>query len=132
MKGLKISNESSMFAPPEKPEESFDEKAKKVISKVEGRKADCAKLASQFVGILNDKILSVNKSPITKDIEKEVVGKLVALASEINSDESEDEGMGSMAVITLLMRSILIQRDKINELAYEVDKIKKSKIPHEE
>ena len=128
-KGVKISNEKSMFnkKEPSVSAQDFEQSADAVFNKFELRKRKCIELGAKFVNILNDKTLAENRSVITKDTEKEVVGGLINIASEINTDESEDEGMGSVAMVTLLMRAVLIQRDKINELSFKVSQLEKLK-----
>ncbi len=49
---------------------------------------------------------------------------MTALAVEINNDPHEQEGMGSMGWITLLLNVCLIQRDRLNKLEYEIAKLK--------
>lgn len=121
---LKITNEKSMFNKPSEPDrEEFELNAAQVFNKYELRKRKCADLGSKYVSILNDKTLQENKNPISKDLEKEILANLINIGIEINTDESENEGMGSIALITLLLNCILKQRDKINEVSYRLNKL---------
>jgi hypothetical protein len=124
IKGLKISNSSSMFSKKEPEGPSFDERVNNALNKDAQAKLECMKRGTAFLRILEDTTLVENKSPKTKDEEKKLVEDLVALASIVNNDELEDEGLGSMVLITLLVKAILTQRDKINNLSYELSKIK--------
>lgn len=82
-----------------------------------------------------DETLLSEKGPIKKNLEKEIVNKLVRFASEMNNDPNEPEGFGSVAVIVLLLKAILYLRDKNNELSYKVasleQKINKVSSAHE-
>jgi len=121
---LKINNEKSMFnKPPEPSAEDIELNAARVFDKYELRKRKCADLGARYLNALNDKTLQENKSPIQKDIEKETLSNLISIGIEINTDESENEGMGSIALITLLLNCLLKQRDKINGLSFRLNKL---------
>lgn len=121
---LKMTNEKSMFnKPPEPDREEFELNAAKVFNKYELRKRKCAELGAKYISSLNDKTLLENKSPISKELEKDILANLINIGIEINTDESENEGMGSIALITLLLNSLLKQRDKINELSFKLNKL---------
>lgn len=121
-KGVKLSNNKSIFNKKPEASESFDDRADEIFADHENKKQRCLKLGVKFLSILNDKTLLENRSPIIKDLEKQIVNELISLANDINNDEMEDEGMGSMAIMTLLIRTTLMQRDKINELDYKLHK----------
>jgi hypothetical protein len=125
-KGLKINNESSEILPPEPSnKESFDKLADEEIIKSNEQKERSLMLGLQFKKLIEDKVLIQNKTSINQDIEKEIVGKLANLALEINSDENQPEGMGSVAICSLLMKMNLLQRDIINNLSYKVEQLDK-------
>lgn len=104
---------------PKKPSvEVFEKEAIEANKKLEGYQERAKELASQFKKIMDDKTLSQNKNVFSSEIEKEIISKMINLAVEINSDENEIEGMGSVGWIALLLRYLLLQRDKINQLEY--------------
>ena len=72
-----------------------------------------------FKKILDDKTLLQNKNIFSLDLEKEIISNLARLAIDMNTDENEIEGMGSVSIITLLLRTSIIQRDRINSLEYK-------------
>ncbi len=126
--GLKnVSTQKSIFDNvPKKPSaEEFSKKVDKIQDASNSYKIRGMELSSEFLRVLNDKTLKQNKSIFAKDLEKEVINKLLQLSIEINNDASEQEGMGSLAVITLLLKVVLLQRDKINELDYTVSDLNK-------
>ncbi len=137
VKGLKISNVNSSVPKQEDNsyKEEFEKKATEVFQNHEKRNNELMSSVAKFIPILDDKILEENKSPLVKDLEKEVVLNLIKAAKEINNDESEEEGSGSIALINLMLRMFLKQRNKINELSHklslqeiEIIKIKKKSV----
>ncbi len=87
-----------------------------------------AELTSQYFKILEDKTLTENKSPPSKEAEKELIDNLVKVSMEINNFEinqfMENEnplpfyGMGSSALINLLLNCLYFERNKLNRLEY--------------
>lgn len=126
-KGLKIDNQNSSVPPP-KPNTAaiFDEKAKEVYQKYEEYKQRTWDLSIKFKSMIEDKMLTDNRSVLSRGIESETLNKLVALASEMNEDDNQPEGIGSTALAMLLMKMMLIQRDTINSLLFKVDKLEKN------
>jgi len=126
-KGIKqVSSQKSIFDNiPRKPTpEEFEKRVNQIQEQSMGYKAKASELAVRFLKILADKTLKENKNIFTTEIEKEVLSKMTALAVEINNDPHEQEGMGSMGWITLLLNVCLIQRDRLNKLEYEIAKLK--------
>jgi hypothetical protein len=97
----------------------FQKAADETNNKVNSYKDRAAELASSFKKILDDKTLIQNKNVFSLDLEKEIISNLARLAIDMNTDENEIEGIGSVSIITLLLRSSIIQRDKINSLEYK-------------
>lgn len=129
---VKLNNNKSKLAQAAKEQEAekyqFEQQADAFIENHEARKNNSLALAIQFMGALKDKTLSQNRGIIAEDVEKEMRTKLVGLAIDINNDPNEeDEGMGSVALINLLMKAVFYQRDRINELEYKLTKIESSK-----
>jgi hypothetical protein len=50
---------------------------------------------------------------------------MIKLAVEINTDPNEQEGMGSLMWIVLLLKTCVSQRDRINKLEYSVSQLEK-------
>jgi hypothetical protein len=123
----KVSSQQSIFdSMPKKPSpDEFEAKVKKVQEKTSRYKSLAADLATSFNKSMIDKTLPQNKNIFQQDFEKELMGKMVQLAIEINNDPNESEGMGSLTWITLLMKTCFTQRDKINRLEYAVAQLEK-------
>lgn len=121
--GLKLTNKKSRVRQAREDEDLVG-RASEIQEKFQARKQNAYALAAQFVEFLNDKTLPDNKGVIGKDLEKELIGKLVQFAIDTNNDPNEQyDGMGSVGIITLLLRALLIQRDKLNRLDYKLSKL---------
>lgn len=127
----KVSSQKSIFENlPKKPTpEDFEKKVAAVQEKAVGYKQRAAELALQFKKTVEDKTLAANKNVFAIEVEKEILTKMVQLAIEINNDPNEQEGMGSLSWITLLFKTVLSQRDRINNLEYMVSILEKKLEP---
>lgn len=126
-KGLKINNETSSVLPAKtNNSDTFDGNAKEAFSRYEDYKQRTWDLSTKFKSMVEDKLLPANRSIIYKELELEVLTKLVSLASEMNADENQSEGIGGVALSMLLMKMILLQRDHVNELLFKTDKLEKA------
>ena len=123
----KINGQKSMFDGKPKPptQQEFQQKVQDVQDRQSGYKKRAAELFIQFNKTVADKKLARNRNVFDEETEKEMLQNMVQLAIEINNDPNEKEGMGSLTWITCLFKTCLSQRDKINELSYEVDTLKK-------
>jgi hypothetical protein len=130
-KGVKLNNKnSSIPSPKSNGRAMFESRADEAFSKYEEYKQRTWDLSTKFKSFVGDRVLLENKSVITKGLENEVLDKLVALASEMNANEYQPEGIGSVALNMLLMKCMLLQRDIINTLSYKIEKIEKQIVMH--
>lgn len=121
MSGLKINNSNSIFDQIKKEEEAKnpaptvagDDKSQEYAERAQ-------KLIPIYKKILDDETIKENKNIFSLDLESENLSSLIKLCSEMNEDPEQKEGAGSTALIALLLRSAVIQRDKINSLKYEI------------
>lgn len=126
--GLKtISSQKSMFeSTPKKPsQEETDKRAQTLHERSGSYKMRAAELALQFNRAMSDKTLKSNKTIFAAEIEQELLTKMIGLAIEINADPIEQEDMGSLSWITLLLRTCFAQRDRANYLEYAISQIDK-------
>ncbi len=117
-RGLKLENPphaKSATAP--KPED-FRNKINEILEKEEEQKELAYKLVSKFQTILKDKTLDSAKDPKVRDEETDSIRDLIDFSRIINSDETKEEDLGTISLFITLLRSFLIQRDRINELEY--------------
>ena len=127
-KGLKVNNAASSIQKPIiHTQADLDQKVGAALSKDQDYKNRFWDLSIKLKAIIEDKILSDNKSIISKDLEKETATKIVMLASEMDEDIDQPNCEGTRGMTMLLMKCLLIQRDTINSLAYKIDTIEKSK-----
>lgn len=115
---LKIKNVNPVNSPLSNREE-FEKNSSDSFQKGEDLKRRTYELTKSFKDLLSDKTLKANKGPISESREKEIVDQLVTLGIEINLDEDQEEGMGSIGLVALLMRALIYQRDRINELEFK-------------
>lgn len=126
-RGVKLKNDRSKFAQAAEQKAQFEQRADEFVEKKLNRNELGFKLAREFMEAIKNKTLSFNKSPLQNDIEKELRDKLIRLVVETNNDPEEmNDGMGSAALIALLLKVVLVQRDQVNDLAYKVDQLEKA------
>lgn len=124
--GLKISNKKSMFDQ-EKAKVSqsdFEEAVSEFKQKDNDIRNKIADLSIKYKSFFNDKTLKKNQSVIKRELEQGTIRELSEIATQLNMDQSKPEGIGSVGLATLLMQVVLVQRDTINDLAYQVAKLK--------
>lgn len=125
-RGLKIDNKNSKVPdPPANRLEFLDKAAKEAAARLDDYKKRSWDLGLKFKAMIEDRVLSENRSPLSRDLEQEVLNKLSALASEINADEVQPEGTGGVALSQLLMKMMLLQRDTINNQGFKIDQLEK-------
>lgn len=119
--GLKrVSSQKSIFdSIPKKPTQAdLERKIKQMQDRDAGHKLEAAQLAVDFNKVVKDRTLRINKNVIQKDMERELIDRMIAFAFEVNSDVAEQDGAGSVSLILLLLKTLLYQRDRINDLEY--------------
>jgi hypothetical protein len=100
--------------------QDFEKKVEEINKKNNDYKTRAAELAISYKKIILDKTLPQNKSVFLEEVEKETLSKMIALAVEINNDQDEQEGMGTLGWVTLLLKYFLHHRDRINTLEYQL------------
>ena len=127
--GLKnISTQKSIFDNNVKKtsQNDFDSSVKNMEEKKINYKQRTSDLAIQFKKLIEDKTLLDNKNIFSKEMEKEVLLNIIQLASEVNNDANESEGIGSLSWIAQLFKTVLYQRDRINNLEYALTQLEKN------
>lgn len=125
-KGGVKSQGQSMFDHKRKPTpQEFEHRVQQSQEKLSGYKKRAAELFVQFQKTVSDKTLPQNRNIFNAEAEKEMLQNMLQLAGEINNDPNEQEGMGSLTWITLLLKTCLAQRDRMNELEYALSMLQK-------
>jgi hypothetical protein len=121
----KLDQKRSMFSKEKIPEQpDFDTRASGAIEQNQELVQRGQELTRQYWAVMNDKTLSINKGPLQKSLEKEILEKLANFAESLNNDESKAEGYGSVAMMTLLFKSVFLLKSKNNDLQYELSQVK--------
>lgn len=122
---LKIDNKRSRYGRQIEAKQAFDQQAEEAHNKLIGRQGQIFELGKKFIEIMEDKTLTANKGPMQQSMEREILNKLITFAVEVNTDQLEQEGMGSVGLLILLFRSNLAMRDKYNSLEYKFEQLEK-------
>lgn len=127
-RGLKeMAGSKSMFdgkpRPPSKQE--FEQRVQDTQEKASGYKKRAADLFVQFNRAMADKTLPQNRNVFNNESEKEMLQNILQLGEDVNIDPNEKEGMGSLTILTLLLKTCMVQRDRINELEYAMGLLSK-------
>lgn len=119
--------QKSMFdGKPRRPtQQEFQQKVQQTQEKLVGYNKRAAELYIQFQRAMSDKTLPQNRNVFSIDTEREMLQNLLQLAAEINEDPNEQESGGSLTLVILLLKTALLQRDRINELEYAVVSLQK-------
>jgi hypothetical protein len=124
--GLKLDNKNSSVETPKRVStEEFENKAVEVSNQLDAYSVRAVELSQKYKQVLEDQTLVENKTKFNVDAEKELIANLVQLGIDLNLDEHEKEGMGSIGLIMLLLRAMLIQRDKINSLDFALTNLER-------
>ena len=123
----KVSTQQSVLdSVPTKPtQEQFTQQVQRIQERDSSYKARAAQLVTEFNKAMSDKTLSQNKNMFQKEIEIELLRSMIRLAQEINENEKEREGEGSLSWITILLKHCFTQRDRINNLEFQLNEINK-------
>lgn len=126
--GLKqVAGQKSMFEgrPKRQTQQEFQKQVEIAQEKKTGYNKQAADLFVQFNKTVSDKTLPQNRNVFNMEAEKELLQNMVQLAIDINNDPSEQEGMGSLTWIICLFKTVLAQRDRINELEFSLGGVQK-------
>jgi len=105
--------------------EEVEKQAHEINERLNSYPERSAELIPLFIKLLNSKTLVQNRSALDDEIETDIIKKLMQLGLDMNNDEyQEDMGSGSIGLTVLLMKCLLIQRNKINELEYAFTQLK--------
>ena len=124
---LKLDNKKSMTEALPKPIDPAvgQKQVEEVNARLNNYAAEAAQLTLAFKKVVLDKTLPINKSILAKDAEHSLITNLIELGTAMNNDVREKEGIGAMGNIALLLGTLLVQRDRINELGYVVEQLER-------
>lgn len=116
--GLKLKPSRNRLAQ-KKVQQDFQKRVMETHKRLEGNLKSAYELGKEFNQLMNDTRLAQNIGPMEQSFENEIVRKLVNYAIAVNGDEQEKEGMGSVSLITLLLKTMFKMRNKLNQLSYD-------------
>jgi hypothetical protein len=124
-KTVKLDNSASTVRPNLPPPDNFRENIQKILTEEEEQKRVGFELTQKFFGLVKDKILDETKDTRYREYEKSTIRDLIDFARLINSDQNQEENIGTMSFVLALARAILMQRDRINQIDYDNQQLKK-------
>jgi hypothetical protein len=134
-KKVKLDNGNSRFAKKAEEKKKTEAEFNGQITEYQEQKAELLKRTAEsttkFFELIKDTRLKENKGVINLEMEKQICRDVIDLSLILNQDQSEAEGIGSAGVNLMLLKVVLSQRDKINELAYKISKLEKTSSPAE-
>lgn len=103
----------------------FDERADKTIKHYNDQGSRAIEIISRFLKMIEDKTLAQNRGGIANDVEREIRQDLIQLALDMNNDEAEeDNGKGSVVALSAITKVVMLYRDRLNQLEYELSLLK--------
>lgn len=122
-----VSSQPSMFdGKPKKPTaQESQRQVQEAQEKSSSYKRRASDLSVQFARMMADKTLPENKNIFANEAKRELMQNMVQLAKDINNDDLEAEGDGSLIWIIVLFNTCFDQRDRINKLEYILTQISK-------
>lgn len=127
--GIKqVSGQKSMFDNKvnKQSQQEFEQKVQNSQEKSAVYKKRASELFIRFNKIISDKTLVQNRNLFSNESEKEMLQNMIQLAIEINDDPNEQHnGMGSLTWITLLFKTCLSQRDRLNDMEFAIAQLQK-------
>ena len=124
--GVKLSGKKSIFSETNKVKKTvadFDQEVNNYKKNDLETKNKIMKLVTSYVSLIKDQKLEENKSNIDADNESDIINELKDMALQLDNDQSKPEGVGSVGLAGMLLKVNLLQRDKINELSYKLNKL---------
>jgi len=118
-KGISLDNSQSKINVPQ-PAFNISENAKAILINQELRKRTAVDLTIALINMFKDKTLDENKDIERKKFEKQLLTDYVVFVKLLNEAEDEEDGAGTLGFTLALMKVCVAQRDRINELDYNV------------
>jgi len=125
IKTVKLNNDNSKINN-QQPLPNIRENIDKILANEQEQMKVAFQLTGKLLSIIKDKVLDENKTLVEREAERKVFSEYSDFARIMNSDEKKQEdGLGTLSFIMALSRCILLQRDRINEMEYQVVKFGK-------
>ncbi|MCK9567687.1 hypothetical protein M0R72_01900 [Candidatus Pacearchaeota archaeon] len=104
----------------------FEENADKTVKYHDEKSKKAIDIITRYHKLTEDKTLFRNRGSIATDVEREIRQQIIQLALDMNNDENEeDNGKGSVVVLSVVTKILLMYRDRLNDLEYEIQQLKR-------
>lgn len=105
--------------------ENFENRAEQFFESKNENNIRLVDVTKRFMMAMRDKTLVSNKGTVSSNFEKEIRSDLHKLIQDLDNDESNNiYGEGSEAAIAIFSKVFFEMRDRINELEFELKKLK--------
>lgn len=125
-KGLKLPASGSIPISKKQITEKFNNRVDNIEKDKKDAQSTLNTLSLKLLSIMDDKTLSVNKNSLIKDNETSVLKDLISFTKKLDNDELEELNAGITALSTLLLSLLLRQRNRLNELEFEIETLKRN------
>jgi len=104
----------------------FEINAEKTVQYHNEKSSHAVDIISRYLRMIDDKTLIRNRGSIANDVEREIRQQVIQLALDMNNDENEeDNGKGAVVVLSAVTKVLLMYRDRLNDLEFEVQQLKR-------
>jgi len=131
IKGVKLKTKAQEIAAQNKKEqEEYSKKFSEAADKIQEYKSELSgkivEALRKMLLVIKDKTLPSNKGKVAEEYESSIRKEIIDLEIEINNDPNDENiAMGSVVVDTIILKALLVQRDRINELEYKLEQLSK-------
>jgi hypothetical protein len=104
----------------------FEQNAEKTIKYHDEKEKVAVEIISKYLKMIEDKTLVRNRGSIANDVEREIRQQIINLALDMNNDETEeDNGKGSIVVLSAVTKILIVYRDRLNNIEFEFEQLKR-------
>lgn len=123
-KVIKLDPKKSRFAKEQEHKQNFQANVDEAVEKNQNYNILAQKLGQEFLNIISDRTLMSEKTLPIQEKEINLLRQLIDLGNNYNNDllllEDNKEGMGSIILASLMFKTLLMFRNRINELEYKL------------
>ncbi len=127
-KNVKLDNKKSKFAPQIEAKQAATQLHEAAIAahqKTQTLQQEIFDLGIEFLNIIKNRTVPAQKGVIEQSLERESLQKLIKFAIEMNIDPQEQEGIGSISLLTLVLKVLILLRDKNNVMEHKIYQLEK-------
>jgi hypothetical protein len=104
----------------------FEENAERTVKYHDEKSKKAIDIISRYMKMTEDRTLNRNRGSIANDVEREIRQEIIKLAEDMNNDENEEnDGKGSVVVLSVVTKILLNYRDRLNDMEFEIQQLKR-------